>query len=134
MRLSAKHKTAISLLIEGRLTKEEIAKSVKVSRKTLYNWLDDADFKEEYDEQLKEIERKQRRRISNMVNKALDTQERILEKSKNDVAAASVASDVLDRAGYAPAKEVQINGGVPIQIIDDLEASAGEVVADEPLK
>ena len=120
MKITKKHKKAIELLISGELTKEEIANCVKVSRKTLYNWIDDPDFAAEYDEQLAEINRRQKRRIYNMVDKALDTQERILEKSKNDIAAASVASDVLDRAGYKPDDKVSIEAAAPVQIIYDI--------------
>ena len=120
MKITKKHKKAIELLISGELTKEEIANCVKVSRKTLYNWIDDPDFAAEYDEQLAEINRRQKRRIYNMADKALDTQERILEKSKNDIAAASVASDVLDRAGYKPDDKVSIEAAAPVQIIYDI--------------
>lgn len=125
MKLTNKHRTAIELLIAGHMSKDEIARGVKVSRKTLYNWLDNEDFKAEYDEQLKEIERRQKRRIYNMVDKALDAQERILSKSKNDIAAASVASDVLDRAGYAPEKAVSVSSSAPVQIINNIPIPEG---------
>lgn len=102
MNLTKKHRTAIELLITGQMSREEIARTVKVSRRTLYNWLENKDFKAEYDEQLRELDRKIRQRISCMANKALDRQEDILENSTNDSAAASVAADILDRAGYKP--------------------------------
>lgn len=127
MKLGKKHKTAIKLLIEGELSKEEIAQSVKVSRKTLYNWLNDADFSEEYNEQVAEIDRKVKRRISNMVNDALDRQKRILNKSKNDNAAAVVAKDVLDRAGYAPDSKIQLEGEGAVQIINNIPRSDNSV-------
>lgn len=120
MKLAKRQYYAIELMIEGDLTMDEIAKCVKVSRRTLYNWLDDEDFKSAYDEQLNEIERKIRRRIANMADKALDAQERILSKSKNDVAAASVAADVLDRAGYKPDTAVKLEAAAPVQIINNI--------------
>lgn len=121
MRLKKYHRTAIELMIKGELTMDEIAKSVKKSRQALYKWLEDEDFKAEYDERIAEIERRQRRRICNMAEKALDRQEQILKKSKNDMAAASVAADVLDRAGYTKENVVTVGGGAaPVQIINDI--------------
>lgn len=120
MKLQKKHKDAIGMLIAGDLTKEEIAAAVKVSRKTLYNWLENEDFAAAYDEAVAEQERKFRRRIANLTGKALDRQEKILDSSKNDIAAASVAADVLDRAGYKPDDKVSIEAAAPVQIIYDI--------------
>lgn len=125
MRITVKHKKVIELLIEGDLTKEEIAKSVHIARSTLYKWLEDEEFKEEYDEQLAEIERRIRRRINNMTKSALDRQEKILQKGKNDIAAAAVAKDVLDRAGYAAEDNINIRGDNVVQIINDIPRSDG---------
>ena len=123
MKITKRHREAIKLLIEGQLTKEEIAKNVNVSRPTLYNWLKDEDFKEVYEEEISELERRVKRRIANMVNDALDRQERILNNSKNDIAAAAVAKDVLDRAGYAPDENVNISGTEAVTIINNIPRS-----------
>lgn len=123
MKITKRHREAIKLLIEGQLSKEEIAKNVNVSRPTLYNWLKDEDFKEVYEEEISELERRVKRRIANMVNDALDRQERILNNSKNDIAAAAVAKDVLDRAGYAPDENVNITGTEAVTIINNIPRS-----------
>ena len=123
MKLTKRHKMAIKLLIEGNLNKDEIAKSVKVARQTLYNWMNDSGFIEEYNEQLAEIDRRVKRRISNLVNDALDRQERILNKGKNDIAAAAVAKDVLDRAGYAAEENINVSGTESVTIIDNIQRS-----------
>ena len=130
MKLTKRHRTAIKLLIEGRLSKEEIAQSVKVARQTLYNWMNDSDFIEEYNEQLAEIDRRVKRRISNLVNDALDRQERILNKGKNDIAAAAVAKDVLDRAGYAPDENINVSGTEAVTIINDIPRSDSDDKSD----
>lgn len=120
MKITKRHRKAIELLIDGKLTKEEIAKIVNVSRTTLYNWLADDNFNEELEEQIAEIDRLTRTRIRNMTKKALDRQEKILDHSKNDIAAASVASDVLDRAGFSHEDTVNIRTIEPIQIVNDI--------------
>lgn len=120
MRLNDRHKTAIKLLLEGDLTIEEIAQRVKVSRKTLYNWQNDADFEQEYEAQLKEIDRRTRRKICTMVDAALNRQRKILTDSKNDNAAATVAKDILDRAGYAPDDNINITKNEPVVIVNNI--------------
>lgn len=126
MRITKRHEEAIGLLIDGELSKEDIAKSVRVSRSTLYRWLEDEDFTAEYEYRLEEIERQTRARIRRMTAKALDRQERILDTSKNDIAAASVAADVLDRAGYAPEDNVNVNTAQPVQILFDIPRTGNE--------
>ena len=126
MRITKRHEEAIGLLIDGELSKEDIAKSVRVSRSTLYRWLEDEDFTAEYEYRLEEIERQTRARIRRMTAKALDRQERILDTSKNDIAAAPVAADVLDRAGYAPEDNVNVNTAQPVQILFDIPRTGNE--------
>ena len=130
MKITKKHKTAIKLLLDGRFSQEEIAQNVKVSRKTLYNWIKNPDFEQEYNEQLNEIERRTKRRISRMVDTALERQERILTKSRNDNAAAMVAKDVLDRVGYAPDSNINVNAEGVVQIIDDIPRGERDGKAD----
>lgn len=126
MRITKRHSEAIELLVEGTLTKEQIAKSVRVSRSTLYKWLKDEDFNAEYEYRLEEIERQTRARIRRMTVKALDRQEKILDTGRNDMAAASVAADVLDRAGYAPEDNVNVNTAMPVQILFDIPRADNE--------
>ena len=130
MKLTKRHRTAIELLIEGELSIDEIAQNVKTTRQTLYNWRKDPNFEQEYNEQLNEIERRTKRRISRMVDTALERQERILTKSRNDNAAAMVAKDVLDRAGYAPDSNINVNAEGVVQIIDDIPRGESDGKAD----
>lgn len=116
MRLTGKHKTALRLLFEGNYTKDEVAKIVKVSRQTLYNWLHDADFKAAMKELEDDFDRKTRCRIRALVRGALERQEQILSKSRNDNAAAIVAKDVLDRAGFMPDSNVNVSGDMDFNV------------------
>jgi hypothetical protein len=47
MIISDKHMQVINLMLIGNLTNINIAKTVGVSEKTIYNWLDNKDFKAE---------------------------------------------------------------------------------------
>lgn len=131
MKLTKRHRTAIELLIEGELSIDEISQNVKTTRQTLYNWRKDPDFEQEYNKQLNEIERRTKRRISRMVDTALDRQERILTQSRNDNAAAMVAKDVLDRAGYAPDKNVNVNAEGDLDLKIQIDYGDDENEADK---
>lgn len=100
MKLTKRHREAIDELLRGNLTKTEIAKHVHVARSTLYEWMRDEDFKAELQERESDYKRMINARISKMAFSALDTQEDIMSKSDNDRARASVAADILNRAGY----------------------------------
>lgn len=112
MNIGKKHYEAIELMLATDRSMTEIAKLVKVSRKTLYNWQQNEDFKKAYDREEKELRRRKRRSISKLVDDAIARQKKILTKSRNDNAAAAVAKDVLDRAGYAPEEKVNIQAAV----------------------
>ena len=116
LRLTSKHRTALRLLFEGYYTKDEVAKLVKVSRQTIYNWLHDADFKAALKELEDDFDRKTRSRIRALVRGALERQEKILIKSRNDNAAAIVAKDVLDRAGFMPDNNVNVSGDMDFNV------------------
>ena len=117
MRITDKHRNVIRMLIEGDLSKSEIAENVKIARKTLYNWLENDDFKEALNEEIKERERMVKAKIGVLAYQAVLRQEKILNKGKSDLAAANVAKDVLDRAGYEK-----------VSLITSDEAEAGGVI------
>ncbi|MGN0181010.1 MAG: phBC6A51 family helix-turn-helix protein [Candidatus Ornithomonoglobus sp.] len=112
MNIGKKHYEAIKLMLTTDKSLTEIAGLVKVSRRTLYNWQQDEDFKEAYDQEERELRRRKRRSIDGLVDDAIARQKKILTKSRNDNAAAAVAKDVLDRAGYAPEEKVNIQAAV----------------------
>ena len=125
----------MKLLLEGKLSISDIADSVKKSRKTIYNWIDDPDFKEEYEEMKSDYERTIKARVVHLAKTALDTQENIMKESKNDMARANVSSDVLDRAGFIKLKQSDIvkaesdsvEGGIVI-LADVLEGGESDGV------
>ncbi|MGM9936851.1 MAG: hypothetical protein ACI38A_05860 [Candidatus Ornithomonoglobus sp.] len=110
-RLNDLHMQAIFLLVEGRLTRSEIADTIGKSRSCLYKWLDEPVFKEELELRTAEREAANKRRITALAKKALDRQEKILDSSDDDRSAAAVASDILDRAGYPKIKPGKPDSG-----------------------
>lgn len=64
MVLGEKHYKCISMLIEGgKIT--EIAKNLPASRQSIYNWLEDEEFKAELDKERQEIKKRGKDRILN---------------------------------------------------------------------
>ncbi|MBQ3124985.1 MAG: hypothetical protein IJC09_06165 [Clostridia bacterium] len=109
--LNKRHREVIEHLVAGRGTIDEIANSVKVSRRAIFYWMQDELFKKELEEREADFRRVQKARISQLASKALDTQEQIMDASDNDKARADVASDVLDRAGYVKPKKSENDSG-----------------------
>lgn len=109
MRLTERHEMALKLLLEGNLTKQEIARSVQISRKTLYNWLKDDKFSEALEERRADHRRMVRAKLERMAYNAVKAQEKILTEGEDDRAIATVSADVLDRAGYIKPKHTDTN-------------------------
>lgn len=99
----------MQLMLEGKMSIGEIAENVKKSRKTIYNWMNDPDFQEEYKELENDFNRTIKATISHMAKTALHTQENIMKDSNNDIARANVSFDVLDRAGFVKLKYSDIS-------------------------
>lgn len=116
--LTERQKAAISLMVEGNMTMGEIALCVKVSRKGLYKWLSNEEFKAEYDRRQRIQSSMARARMSRSIIKAIKRADRILTLSKNDMAAAKVIKAILDSAGYRHIETLKAKNIEPVQIID----------------
>lgn len=81
---------AIELLYQGELTRAEIAEILKVSDRTIYNWIKDPDFIEEYNKRIK-IE------YSLMVGRASRKMSKLLNAKSEHVQFLS-AKNILDRS------------------------------------
>lgn len=116
--LKPKQKIVIDMLVSGDLTLEQIADNVKISRKTLYNWRMDEEFNAE-------LNNKIRLRISGIAPKALRRMEQLMEEANSEMVSHLSAKDLLDRAGFGAENTVNINGGAPVQIINDIPRAEG---------
>ena len=105
MLLNQKHLDAIEELIKGENI-SNIAKKLKVSRASLYNWLDDEEFKLELDKRRQIISRNALNRVNIKVNEYLEGIEKIAKTTDNDNTALTAYGMLLDRAlGKATAKQ-----------------------------
>ena len=114
-KLTKLHRQAIKLLMDGELTMDEIAASVKKTRQTLYNWMKDPVFAAELEECRKQQRDTFKARIGRNAGYAIDRAKQILTKSDDDRAAAQVIADTLDRAGYPKIKQSDLNVNAKIE-------------------
>lgn len=69
--LSVTQLKAIDLLVTGKFTKTEIAGQCKITRQTIYNWLNDEDFLKAYKERLTEIKDNFDPQLLQMISKTM---------------------------------------------------------------
>lgn len=110
--LKAKQLKAVDMLISGDFSLEEIAAYLKISNKTLYNWRQNEEFNAE-------LNRKMRLKISGIAPKALKQMEKLIH-AKSEMVSHLAAKDILDRAGFEPDSNVNINGEGTVLIVDDI--------------
>ena len=132
MLLNQKHLDAIEELVKGENI-SNIAKKLKVSRASLYNWLDDEGFKLELDKRRQIISRNALNRVNIKVNEYLEGIEKIAKTTDNDNTALTAYGMLLDRAlGKATSKQdisVTNNDSVNEEVnLDDLLDTADNVI------
>ena len=132
MLLNQKHLDAIEELMKGENI-SNIAKKLKISRASIYNWLDDEEFKLELDKRKQIISRNALNRVNIKVNEYLEGIEKIAKTTDNDNTALTAYGMLLDRAlGKATAKQdisVTNNNSVNEEInLDDLLDTADNVI------
>ncbi|MBU3185645.1 helix-turn-helix domain-containing protein [Clostridium estertheticum] len=86
----------IQLIVKGE-SKTEIAKLIKVSRKTIYNWIEDEEFKKELSEMREESKNRAKEIINNEAVKAAKIVVDLMQKAKSEKVRYGAASDILDR-------------------------------------
>ena len=62
----------IDLVMEGKLTKVEIAKQIQCSRQALYDWLEDDEVKAEMDKRLQGIRTETQKRFTHQLKPVVD--------------------------------------------------------------
>lgn len=119
MLLNQKHLDAIEELMKGENI-SNIAKKLKVSRASIYNWLDDEEFKRELDKRKQIISKRALDRVNIKVNEYLEGIEKIAKTTDNDNTALTAYGMLLDRVlGKATTKqEIELSSNKEAENID----------------
>lgn len=101
--ITKKQQKAIELMFEGNLSQKQISEIVKVHETTLSRWKHEDSFIEATKEYTKKV-------ISQSTSKAMSTMVNLLN-AKSELVRFNAAKDLLDRAGFAPTDNVNVNSG-----------------------
>ena len=110
--LNVKQKKCIEYMVDGSYTQKEIAGKLNVTENTISNWKKNKEFMAEYNDTLKSS-------ISEVAAKAFKTQIALL-KARSEIVRYSVSKDILDRAGFKPSNDINLNVE-PVTIVNDLK-------------
>lgn len=100
MKITNKHNNYIRLCLENpKMTKEELAEQVGVSRQTIWEWENDEDFTAHRDKEVRKM-------FGKLSAKAIGRMEQLMY-AKNENVALNACKDILDRGGFKPVEEVQ---------------------------
>ena len=103
--MNAKQIKCLELMVSGALTQREIAAMIGVNEPTISKWKKDKEFMSEYNSLM-------RMSFKAIAAKAFKTQQQLLDNADSDSVRASVAKDILDRAGYKPDNTNNFTGEV----------------------
>ena len=110
--LTIKQRKCLELMVAGSMTQKEIAEQINITEKTICEWKKKNEFRKEYEYML-------RIGIQSLAAKAYKTQEHLLS-SKNDMVRHLAAKDILDRAGFKATDKLEIEGAIPVVILNDM--------------
>lgn len=96
--LNKKKLQAIDLIIEGKLNKKEIANILHVSRQTIYDWIKDSEFNQEFEIRRDEYINKCKNRLIYVLPKAMEALEKLLT-DKNANAKFLAVKEILNQCG-----------------------------------
>ncbi|MGF7057200.1 phBC6A51 family helix-turn-helix protein [Brassicibacter mesophilus] len=100
---------AIQLLVDGELSRTDIAKKVGVSRQALYNWLDNDEFKAELNRRIQDRKVLCEKIIDSKLQDAVDKLWELQLSTQNSRVKAEVLKYFIDRALGKPASKLEMN-------------------------
>ena len=118
--LKPKQKKCIEMLVCGSYTQAQIARELKISEQTICNWKKDEEFAAKLSKQLRVC-------VQTLAPKAVRTMENLLQ-SESDNVRFSAAKDILDRTGFKPSDNINVNGTIAAEQskLDDILAQLNE--------
>lgn len=111
--MTGKQYHAIRLLIEGK-SQQQVADEVGVNRNTIGNWLRNAEFKEEYDKQVKDV-------MSVLAGEAMAHLANLMRNASSESVRLNACRDILSRAGYDATAKSKLEVDKPMDIIINIE-------------
>ncbi len=108
--LNSKQKKCIEMLVFGNQTQRQIAASLHVTEATICNWKKNAEFMTEYTSALKNSMRE-------VAAKAFCVEKSLL-KARSESVRLMAAKDILDRAGFKPEDNINLNGEAVVLVND----------------
>ena len=106
MQLGEKQYKVMELIIQGE-TISDIAKMMKVSRGTIYNWLDDENFKADLNKQRQEIKDASKERINANIGIYIGELHKIATTSQSEKARIEASVYLLNRVLGTPTRVQQ---------------------------
>ena len=106
MQLGEKQYRAMELIIQGE-TISDIAKMLKVIRGTIYNWLDDENFKADLNKQRQEIKNASKERINACIGIYISELHKIATTSQSEKARIEASTYLLNRVLGTPTRVQQ---------------------------
>lgn len=103
--LNSKQRRCIELLVAGCRSQKEIAREISAAESTICNWKKNDEFMAAYTEALKDS-------MKSVAALAFKTETALL-KARSETVRLMAAKDILDRAGFKPKdqQEIEIGGG-----------------------
>ncbi|MGL4571646.1 MAG: IS630 transposase-related protein [Clostridium sp.] len=109
MQLGKKQYLAIQYILEGKQI-TDIAKALGVARQTIYNWLDDEEFKTEVDTLRREIQTSAKNYVENNIRLYIDEIEGLaLNKETSSKVKADLLKYLVDRVLGKTTTKVEVN-------------------------
>ena len=105
--MRGKKEKALEMLVLGEYnTLGELAKKLKISERTLFNWRQEEEFS-------KELTRRINIKIGSLAPRALRKMEKLLNSYDEDIVLKS-SKDILDRAGYKATDKVNVEADAKV--------------------
>lgn len=108
--LNSKQRKCVELMAAGGSTQREIAERLHVTEATICNWKKNGEFMAEYASALKNSMRE-------VAAKAFCVEKALL-KARSESVRLMAAKDILDRAGFKPDDNINLNGEAVVLVND----------------
>lgn len=130
MIITENHIKAMSYIIEGK-SMTDIAKICGVGRATLYNWLDNKEFKAELDKQRQDVKNNANTEIVNKLGCYIKILHEIATTSKNDKERRAACEYLVDRAlGKSTTRVADVSEDDNKEKVEDIESMIADLEKD----